>query len=517
MSAIPTVEPRILRSVKITAVHQDLNFQLVQVTNEEQNLGSYGYYTPSGLIMKIFLLINILCLALVANALPASRIVGGTDAEDGKYPYQISLLFRGRHNCGGAIINDRYILTAAHCVQNVQPSALTIVAGTNEWRKPGQKYAVEKIISHDFDSAALINDLALLRTTKKIVFTNTIKPIKITTKDIRDHGHSVIATGWGRLGAWGTAPSRLQEIELKIFDQKKCNARFGVTSGEICTFTQSGEGVCNGDSGGPLAADGVLIGIVSYGIPCGMGHPDVFTRVYHFKDWIADNIKNSLPTSRIIGGTDAEDGAYPYQISLLLRGRHNCGGAIIHKRYVITAAHCVHRRTADMLAIVVGTNVWQKPGETYEVEKIISHDFDPQRIVNDIALLRTTEDIVFNERVQPIEIAHENIQNHGYPVVATGWGRIYASGPSPSRLQAINLRIYDQQRCLHYFHVTDGQICTLTEIGEGVCNGDSGGPLVADGVLVGLVSFGIPCGKGRPDVYTRVYHYADWITENMEE
>ncbi|XP_015120601.2 complement factor D-like [Diachasma alloeum] len=439
--------------------------------------------------MKIFLLINILCLALAANALPASRIVGGTEAKEGKYPYQISLLYYGRHNCGGAIIHKRYIVTAAHCVQNVSPSALTIVVGTNAWMKPGQMYDVERIISHDFNSMALTNDIALLRTTQEIVFNKKVQPIKITKTDIRDHGHTVIATGWGRLTAWGASPRRLQEIELQIYDQNKCKNRFPVTQGQICTLTKSGEGVCNGDSGGPLTANGVLVGVVSY----------------------------ALPASRIIGGTDAENGAHPYQISLLVNGAHNCGGAIIHKRYIVTAAHCVDNRKAESMSIVVGTNVWQKPGEKYDIEKIISHDFDPRRITNDIALLRTTKDIVFNKRVQPVEIARENIKEHGYPVVATGWGRIYAWGPTPTRLQVINLRIYDQQRCSRYFYVTDGQICTLTETGEGVCNGDSGGPLVADGVLIGIVSYGIPCGKERPDVFTRVYHYADWIVKNIEE
>uniref|UniRef100_A0A0C9R4S6 chymotrypsin n=1 Tax=Fopius arisanus TaxID=64838 RepID=A0A0C9R4S6_9HYME len=265
----------------------------IQFKYKREGFEKLSILLSMGLMMKVLLLITILCLAFVANALPPQRIIGGSQADDGKYPYQISLLFRGRHNCGGAIIHKRYILTAAHCVERVEASSLRIVVGTNDWKKPGDQYKIEKIIAHDFNASALNNDIALLKTTKEIVFSKKVQPINITKTDIREHGHSVVATGWGRLAAWGVAPSKLQEIHLQIFDHKKCKLRFPVTEGQICTLTKYGEGVCNGDSGGPLVADGFLIGVVSYGVPCGRGQPDVYTRVYHYADWIINSIKNN--------------------------------------------------------------------------------------------------------------------------------------------------------------------------------------------------------------------------------
>ncbi|XP_076664770.1 chymotrypsin-1-like [Andrena cerasifolii] len=231
----------------------------------------------------------VVCLAAVAHGLPGPQIVGGKDAPIGKFPYQISMRKGGRHFCGGSIISPRYILTAAHCVAGVSnPATVTIHAGTNQLNSNGDAYQGEKIVSHPgYDSRLLVNDVALIRVNRNIAMSANVKPITLATGTKTYEGSSCILSGWGTTKAGGSVPNNLQYINLMIESKAKCRqVHSNVQDSHICTFTKYGEGACNGDSGGPLVVNGVQVGVVSFGIPCGVGKPDVYTRVSSFASWI---------------------------------------------------------------------------------------------------------------------------------------------------------------------------------------------------------------------------------------
>lgn len=225
---------------------------------------------------------------------------------------------------------------------------------------------------------------------------------------------------------------------------------------------------------------------------------------------------HSLPASQIIGGNNAPDGLYPYQVSLRnsKNNLHFCGGAIISKNYIITAAHCFsHLNNPSDLLAAFGSNYLDAPRVVYSVAAFIQHP-GYRNAINDIGLIRLLEDIEFNQNIQPIALPTTDRNYDGYSFLVTGWGRLWGGGPSPNNLQEIVVKGYSQEKCNNYYGNTimKTHICTLTVQGEGMCNGDSGGPLVADGTLIGIVSFGrFPCGGGSPDVYTRVFYYRDWI------
>ncbi|XP_043283176.1 transmembrane protease serine 9-like [Venturia canescens] len=493
-----------------------------------------------------------------AAGLPG-RIVGGRDAPEGRFPYQVSLQ-KSSHFCGGSILNERWILTAAHCLVRQSASQIHVVAGTNSLTIGGDYYQAELLVPHKlYNPLLLANDVGLIRVDRDIEFNDKVQPIKLPTSDSTKDGDTVTLSGWGRIRVNGPIPDDLQEINLKVLSHFSCKrVHWIVTRKHICTLTKVGEGACNGDSGGPLVAGDSQVGIVSFGRPCAKGYPDVYTRVYKFVDWIEQTMENkrksrvlhidlvvflrgataraimrvwafvavvltalvavsALP-GRIVGGSDAPEGKYPYQVSLR-RYSHFCGGSIINSRWILTAAHCIVGSSNHGIVVVVGTNQLSQGGDSYQSDFVLAHpEYTPSIFANDVGLVRVSKDIVFSEKVQPVKLPSVDVTKENYPAVLSGWGSIRLGSSLPDNLQHIDLKIISQKECNRYHDVvTSTHVCTLTKVGEGACHGDSGGPLTADDVQVGIVSFGRPCAKGFPDVFTRVFSFMDWVHETMEK
>ncbi|KYN12579.1 Chymotrypsin-2 [Trachymyrmex cornetzi] len=222
----------------------------------------------------------------------------------------------------------------------------------------------------------------------------------------------------------------------------------------------------------------------------------------------------------IVGGTNALDGAHPYMVSLRRNNvSHFCGGSIISKRYILTAGHCLIQFTDSKslknVTVHAGTNRLNESGYVYIPEEAIVHpDYEPDLIFNDIGLLRLKTDIQYNKLVQPISIAKTNSVLVGDACFLTGWGTLTYLGELPDKLQKLNLKVYSQSKCKSLFlTVRSSQICAFSQIGEGACHGDSGSPLVANGIQIGLSSYVRPCARGFPDVYTRVFSFANWLAQ----
>jgi len=243
------------------------------------------------------------------------RIVGGSKTLSGEFPWQI-LLTREFTNdededmmamCGGSIINEEFILTAAHCVSDGKDvTEYKVYLGEHDLdRKEGTEILtyVQKIISHErYDPKLTHNDIALVKLKGKIDFKNKhkfLKPICLASPTTQT-GKDCYATGFGQRKSKGPNSQILLKVYEPLYDVTTCKAKLKYVDYKtnICGGgrTSVGSGTCMGDSGGPLqckASDGkwYQVGITSWGIPCGnRGLPDVFTRVSAYYDWIQKTI-----------------------------------------------------------------------------------------------------------------------------------------------------------------------------------------------------------------------------------
>lgn len=125
------------------------------------------------------------------------RIVGGQTADEGQFPYQVSLRRYGSHSCGGSILNENWVLTAAHCLFQVS-GTLTVVAGTNSLGKGGDEYkTVKAIYNENYDPSGIHNDVALVKVATPIKFSSKVQPIALNTEAI-GAGEDLVLSGWGR-------------------------------------------------------------------------------------------------------------------------------------------------------------------------------------------------------------------------------------------------------------------------------------------------------------------------------
>uniref|UniRef100_A0A1A9WSD8 Peptidase S1 domain-containing protein n=1 Tax=Glossina brevipalpis TaxID=37001 RepID=A0A1A9WSD8_9MUSC len=231
---------------------------------------------------------------------------------------------------------------------------------------------------------------------------------------------------------------------------------------------------------------------------------------------------NAVPSGRIVGGVDAEEGQFKHQISLQhSNGAHTCGGSILNERYVLTAAHCVmvgdEVRPPSSLQIRAGSVDYSEGGKLLEIKRILVNE-NYGNFVHDLALLELKEPLEFCDKIQPIELATKEVPSGG-DIIVSGWGRLYNNGPIPNQLQWTTLKAMSTDECRPYLWELDVEalICLAHGSDHGVCNGDSGGPATYKDKLVGVASFVMDgCGSKNPDGYAKVSSHYEWIMENMK-
>ncbi|XP_047364650.1 trypsin-1-like isoform X1 [Vespa velutina] len=236
------------------------------------------------------------------------RIVGGVETKVNQYPWMALLKYKKRFYCGGSIINSRYVLTAAHCVDRFDPSLMSVVLLEHDRNSTiesqVQEYKVEQVIKHSgYSIVNYNNDIALLKLNNIVMFKGLMRPVCLPEKGKTYSGSIGIVTGWGAVHESGPISNTLQEVMVPILSNAECRATNypsrRITDNMICAgYAGGNKDSCQGDSGGPLHVlnDNIhrIVGVVSWGEGCAKPmYPGVYTRVNRYLTWIKQNTEDA--------------------------------------------------------------------------------------------------------------------------------------------------------------------------------------------------------------------------------
>nr|QHR82807.1 serine protease 3 [Vipera anatolica senliki] len=245
---------------------------------------------------------------------------------------------------------------------------------------------------------------------------------------------------------------------------------------------------------------------------------------------------------RIVGGSNAQNGQWPWQANLNFNGVHACGGTLIAPQWLVTAAHCFPKANQiDMYEVALGSYQLKNPSPDIQVilvEEVIKYPGynEDESSQGDIALVKLKFPANYSRTVRPICLPASSVTfPPGMRCTVTGWGNVLAdtSLPSPMTLQQLEVPIIGLENCkclygrnpdpdgFHTLH-NDMMCAGFAEGKKDACQGDSGGPLscLVDNAwfLAGVVSWGDNCGEpNRPGVYIRLPVYANWIKQRVPE
>lgn len=234
------------------------------------------------------------------------RIVNGFPATPGQFPYTVLVMTTvpsGHDFCGGVLISNQWVLTAAHCAISVL--RFQVLLGSHKIYEDEIDRIIDitktVIIHNQYDPKTHANDLALIKLSKAVQFTEKIQPALLpTAADDMLVGESVIAVGWGleRTGVRLLA-STLRWAPLHVITNERCSQFLDfVLNTTMCAEGGHMQSTCHGDSGGPLVLGSdfrTLVGITNYGnaTGCHFGVSQAYCRITSYVDWITSNMANN--------------------------------------------------------------------------------------------------------------------------------------------------------------------------------------------------------------------------------
>ncbi|CAL2050641.1 unnamed protein product [Caenorhabditis brenneri] len=248
--------------------------------------------TKLAYILSLIIYVNI-----IKNVDSQNRIIGGVDANPYQYKFMAEIIDNSNGDfCGGSILNEKAILTSAHCVSQHPPHYYSVFVGS-KFKGQGSKHSISEVLYHEtyLSDLGFDHDIAVLAINPPITPDNFTSFTKLPILG-PEYGNLCYAAGWGNLGN-GTFPDRLQETMVRLIDPVTCQKIENYTTlvnvaTHFCAgMSQGGKDSCQGDSGGPLvclrAGGWVQVGITAFGMECGKaGQPGVYMNLSYFRGWV---------------------------------------------------------------------------------------------------------------------------------------------------------------------------------------------------------------------------------------
>ncbi|XP_013143864.1 PREDICTED: trypsin-1-like [Papilio polytes] len=253
------------------------------------------------------------CKKITDNLLPPLdlHIIGGEIASLGEFPHMVALGYPEGDGynfmCGATLLSDRFVLTAAHCVDTIDQikpaiARLGVVELGSAVRNNASDVDIAEIILHpNYTRRFKYHDLSLIRLSRRVEFSSVLSPACLYSS-LQDPTAALTVTGWGKTSTTRNVRSNmLLKAKVSIVAREKCNENYsmwrklpdGIAEEQLCAGDPQGlRDTCQGDSGGPLqaltAADGHfrVVGVTSFGRGCGSPVPGVYTRLARYLDWI---------------------------------------------------------------------------------------------------------------------------------------------------------------------------------------------------------------------------------------
>jgi secreted trypsin-like serine protease len=253
------------------------------------------------------------------------EVFGGEDTKTGEFPHMAAIGYEEsngiKFNCGGSLISERFVLTAAHCLQKKSPPVIVRLGdqnlkSTNDKAQP-QEFRVKNYIRHEsYSSKAKYYDIGLIELDGEARLTKSVRPACLW-QEMQFPSQTATATGWGNLEYLGPQSEELQKVSLTLMQNRDCRRylthivkytdilKQGLVDSQLCAAAieggrlGGGKDTCQGDSGGPLQITlkgssyiFYLVGLTSFA-PAGCGDensPGVYTRVSEYIDWIESRV-----------------------------------------------------------------------------------------------------------------------------------------------------------------------------------------------------------------------------------